>query len=147
MSSQLQEKPHAHAPHSPDALLRADKLGMWASLACALHCAALPLLIALLPALGLSRAAVVDADQAFTIFATLLGLTTLTFGYRRHRIKSAWWLLLPGLALVWINTFTPLHGHGGAHFSMMVGGGLMIAAAHFTNTRLLRRAAAHCSFD
>ncbi len=120
---------------------------MWASLACAVHCAALPLVIALLPALGLNQAAMVDADQAFTIFATLLGVSTLAFGYRRHRVKSAWGLLLPGLVLVWTNTFSGLHNHGLAHFSMMVTGGLMIAAAHFMNTRLVRRMGAHCALD
>ena len=148
MSTPLQETRLPVTPaQQAQAVLRADKLGMWASMACALHCAALPLVLAVLPALGLNRAALVDADQAFTIFATVLGISTLAFGYRRHRVKRAWWLLLPGLTLVWANTFTALHSHGGAHVAMMVIGGLLIAAAHFLNTRLLRGSSSHCALD
>jgi hypothetical protein len=147
MSTPVQKSRHSSLSAMPEAqgLLRADKVGMWASLACTLHCAALPLLLAVVPALGLNRAAMVDADQAFTIFATVLGISTLAFGYRRHRVTRAWWLLLPGLALVWINTYTALHSHGGAHLTMMVSGGLLIAAAHLLNTRLLRRNVAPCA--
>lgn len=147
MSMPLQETrlPRLSSTQEAQGLLRADKLGMLASLACALHCAALPLVLAVVPALGLNRAALVDADQAFTIFATVLGVSTLALGYRRHRVKRAWWLMLPGLALVWLNTYTMLHSHGGAHLAMMVSGGGLIAAAHLLNTRLLHRSSARCA--
>ena len=77
-----------------------DRIGMWASLVCAVHCALLPLVLALLPMLGLGALDLVDIDQAFVVFATVLGVTTLALGYRRHRAFGAWALLLPGLALV-----------------------------------------------
>jgi hypothetical protein len=66
----------------------------------------------------------------------LLGITTLSYGYRRHRGFRAWLFLLPGLALIWVASFTPLHNHSTAHVLMMVGGGLAIAAAHLANVRL-----------
>lgn len=118
-----------------------DRIGMWASLVCAVHCALLPLVLALLPMLGLGALDLVDIDQAFVVFATVLGVTTLALGYRRHRAFGAWALLLPGLALVWANSFTALHDHSVWHAVMMVGGGLMIAAAHFLNFRLSHRVA------
>ncbi|TWI00961.1 MerC mercury resistance protein [Luteimonas cucumeris] len=126
---------------SETTLRRADRFGFAASFLCALHCALLPVLIALLPALGLNVGGWIDLDQGFVIFATLLAGTTLTLGYRRHRAFRAWALLLPALALVWVATFSPLHHHGLTHAVLMTIGGLMLAAAHFVNLRLSHTAA------
>lgn len=123
-------------PISPSSLRKADRLGFTASVLCAVHCALLPLALALLPALGLNVGGWLDFDQAFVVFATVLGVTTLTVGYRRHRAFRAWALLLPGLALVWGGAFTWLHDHGLAHAAIMVAGGLLLAAAHLVNLRL-----------
>lgn len=118
------------------ALRRADRIGFAASFLCAMHCALLPIALALLPSLGLGAGGWIDIDQAFVVFATLLAATTLTLGYRRHRAFKAWALLVPGLVLVWIGTFTPLHVHGTAHALLMVLGGLLLAGAHLLNLRL-----------
>ncbi|GGK01292.1 MerC domain-containing protein [Luteimonas terricola] len=122
-------------------LSRADRIGFAASFVCALHCALVPLALALMPTLGLSVGGWVDIDQAVTVFATLLGTTTLAIGYRRHRVFHAWMLLFPGLALVWIGAFSPLHDHGMLHAGLMTVGGLMIAGAHLLNLRLTHAAA------
>jgi hypothetical protein len=123
-------------------LAKADRLGFAASFLCAIHCALLPIALALLPSLGLGLGGWIDIDQGFVVFATLLGATTLSLGYRRHRAFHAWVLLLPALALVWIASFTPLHSHTAGHAVVMVVGGLMLAGAHFVNLRLTHRAAA-----
>ncbi len=120
----------------------ADRVGFAASFLCAVHCAVLPLVLAVLPAFGLKFGGWIDIDQAFVVFATLLGASTLTLGYRRHRVFRAWFWLLPGLALVWLGAFTPLHDHGISHAVVMTIGGLMLAAAHFINLRLTHAAAA-----
>jgi hypothetical protein len=114
---------------------------MVGSVLCAIHCALLPFVLAALPALGLGALPWVDIDQAFTVFATLLGITTLGYGYRRHRAFRAWLMLIPGLVLVWIGSFTSLHDHSTAHVAVMVAGGLAIAFAHFINLRLSHHAA------
>lgn len=121
-------------------LNRADRIGFAASFLCALHCALLPLALALMPTLGLSAGGWVDIDQAVTVFATLLGCTTLAIGWRRHRAFRAWMLLLPGLALVWAGAFSPLHDHGVLHAGLMTAGGLLIAGAHLLNLRLTHAA-------
>ena len=117
-------------------LRKADRVGLAASFLCALHCALLPLALAVLPALGLNVGGWIDFDQAFVVLATVLGLTTMTLGYRRHRAFRAWALLVPGLALVWAGSFTWLHDHGPAHVGIMVAGGLLLAGAHLLNLRL-----------
>lgn len=141
-SGSLNSMPHVARENQAesDRLQRTgDRVGVWASVACAVHCALLPVALALVPTLGLGAFALVDIDQAFVVFATVLGVTTLTLGYRRHRGFAAWALLLAGLALVWANTFTALHDHSVWHAVMMTGGGLLIAAAHLMNLRLSHR--------
>ncbi|MEZ0469546.1 MerC domain-containing protein [Luteimonas salinilitoris] len=121
---------------SGSALHQADRVGFAASFVCAVHCALLPVALALLPALGLNFGGWIDFDQAFVVFATLLGLTTMSLGYRRHRAFRAWALLLPGLVLVWLGAFSSLHDHTLGHAAIMVAGGLLLAGAHLLNLRL-----------
>jgi len=120
---------------SSTALHRADRVGLTASFLCAVHCALVPVLLGVLPALGLNFGGWAEIDEAFVIFASLLGLTTLTLGWRRHRVVHGWLALLPGLALLWIGVFTHFHDSP-AHAIMMTTGGLLLAGAHFINMRL-----------
>jgi hypothetical protein len=129
-------------PASSSALDKADRVGFAASLLCAIHCATLPLLLAAAPALGLELGGWVDVDQAIVVFATVLGLSTLSLGWRRHRAFHAWLLLVPGLALVWAGAFSPLHDHDLTHALVMTAGGLLLACAHLVNLRLTHMAAA-----
>lgn len=130
-------------PNEAPTLIRAaetgDRVGMISSLVCALHCALLPLVLSVLPALGLGLFASADIDQAFAVFAGVLGITTLSIGFRRHRAFHAWALLLPGLAMIWAGSFTGLHDHSLAHALLMTCGGLLVAGAHMLNLRLSHR--------
>ena len=127
---------------SPEsALRRADRVGFAASLLCAIHCALVPILLAVLPALGLNLGGWVDIDQAFVVFATVLGATTLALGYRRHRAFRAWAVLVPALALVWVGSFSSVHDHSALHAVVMTIGGGLLATAHFVNLRLTHAAA------
>lgn len=123
-------------------LHKADRVGFAASFLCALHCALWPWLLALAPAFGLELGGWIDLDQAFVVFATLLGVSTLTLGWRRHRGFHAWALLVPGLVLVWAGAFSPLHNHSMSHAVVMTIGGLLLALAHLVNLRLTHSAAA-----
>lgn len=118
------------------ALRKADRVGFAASFLCAIHCALWPLLFALAPAFGLELAGWVDLDQAFVVFATMLGMSTLTLGWRRHRAFHAWFLLVPGLALVWIGAFSRFHDHTLVHALIMTTGGSLLGLAHLVNLRL-----------
>lgn len=122
-----------------DSLEAGDRVGMVAASLCAVHCAMLPLLAAALPALGVSVGGVGDIDQAFVLFASVLGISTVTIGYRRHRVLGAAWLLVAGLLLLWLGSFTTLHTHGIGHAVVMTIGGGLLASAHFYNLRLGHR--------
>lgn len=137
------EKDNVLEPASPppvDALALGDRVGLIGAGVCAVHCALLPVLVALLPALGISVGGFGDLDQAFVLFASVLGISTVTLGYRRHRVLKAAGLLGAGLALLWIGSFTALHDHGWGHALVMTAGGALLASAHLLNLRLTHRA-------
>lgn len=114
-----------------------DKFGTTASIICAVHCALLPVLIAMLPALGLSALAWSGFEWAFVCFATLLGGFSLWIGYKRHRVYRALAFLVPGLILVWLGILWPeIHHNLLRHAMFMTAGGTLIAIAHLVNLRL-----------
>jgi hypothetical protein len=119
----------------PPSLL--DRLGATGSLLCAIHCALLPLLIALLPSIGIAAWLGEGFEQGFVMFASLLGVSTLVWGYRRHRAVRALWLLLPGLAALWLGVgYAPLHHAVVPHAVVMTLGGTLVGLAHLANLRL-----------
>jgi len=129
---------------SSTALCRADRIGFAASFLCALHCALLPVLLALMPLLGTKLAGMEGIDTVFVAFVSVLGITTMTLGWRRHREWPAVLLLLAGLALLWTDSVTHLHEHTILHAVVMTLGGLSVAAAHFLNLRLTHAHSASC---
>lgn len=117
-----------------------DRFGATGSLLCALHCAALPVLLALLPSLGLAFLFDHDVEIGLVAFVSLLGLGSLGWGYRRHRRWHALGLLLPALALLWAGvTYPPWHQQQWPHALVMTAGGGLVALAHLVNLRLDRR--------
>jgi hypothetical protein len=114
-----------------------DRFGAVGSLVCAAHCALLPVLIALLPALGVAGWLSQGFEFGFVLFATLLGLFSLIWGYRRHRALRALSLLLPGLAILWLGVlFRPLHESVVPHAVAMTLGGTLVGLGHLVNLRL-----------
>jgi len=120
-----------------------DRLGATGSLLCAAHCALLPLLIALLPSVGVASWLSQDAEEWFVIFASMVGLFSVVWGYRKHREVRALGLLLPGVAALWFGVlYPPLHASVVPHALVMTLGGTLVALAHMANLRLTHLAAA-----
>ncbi|HET6631125.1 MAG TPA: MerC domain-containing protein [Rhodanobacteraceae bacterium] len=119
---------------------RADRLGAGASLLCAIHCALLPLVIGLLPLVGLEILADRGVEFAFVLCACALASTTVIRGWRVHGDPGALRLLLPGIALLLVGQAL---GHGSstelAHAAVMACGGTIVASAHVLNLRRMRR--------
>ena len=119
----------------PSALL--DRIGATGSLVCAVHCAVLPLLIALLPSLGIAQWLGEGFERGFVVFASLYGVAILAWSYRRHRTLRALVLLLPGLAALWAAVTIPaLHQALVPHAVVMTFGGTLVGLAHLANLRL-----------
>ena len=114
-----------------------DRLGATGALLCAIHCALLPVLIALLPSLGISAALAPSLEVGFVLFATLFGLAVLVSSYRRHRAVRALGLLIPGLLVLWVGIlYPPLHHSVVPHAVAMTFGGTLVGLAHLANLRL-----------
>ena len=114
-----------------------DRVGATGSLLCAVHCALLPMLLALLPTFGIAAWLGDDFERGFVLFASALGLFTLLWGYRRHRAVRALGLLVPGLSALWLGVlYAPLHEAAVPHAVVMTLGGTLVGLAHLANLRL-----------
>ena len=114
-----------------------DSLGSVGAVICAVHCALLPIALALLPMLGFGVLASPAFEVGFVLFATALALASLWNGYLRHRAYRAVAILVPGLVALWSGVFIPaIHDATLVHALMMSGGGALVGAAHLVNLRL-----------
>jgi hypothetical protein len=111
-----------------------DALGIAASIACAIHCAVLPLLMSSLPILGIN----IINNFWFEIFMILLamgiGLHSLTHGFKKHHHR-----LLPiivfiiGISLLLVKQV--FHQY---QIWFLVPAVILIVSAHFINYRQCR---------
>lgn len=115
-----------------------DKAGATASLACAVHCALMPLVVTLLPLVGLGFLADERMEWGLLGLSALLGSSSLALGYREHRKRQALLILSLGLtALVTGRLLEESHFETAGVIGVVLGG-CTVAAAHFLNRHLCR---------
>jgi len=112
-------------------IARLDKVGAAASLACAIHCIALPFAIALLPTLGMAWLDNPWVDRVFLGAALIFAALAHPKGYRTHRrcLPAA----LAACALIGIGLTISLWESAPAHDYVVAFGGLVVASSHFLN--------------
>ena len=116
--------PRRHARHL-------DLAGGWASIVCALHCALLPLAIALLPGAGLDVLDNHDFDAYFAAFVILFGTVVIGTGYCPHRIRMVLTVFVAAAVALLLGA---LDGdHGWRHAALLSIGGALMASAHLIN--------------
>ncbi|MCP5473848.1 MAG: MerC domain-containing protein [Lysobacterales bacterium] len=134
-----------------------DGLGAGVSLACAVHCAAIPLIFGLIPSMQLALQSwdsewqtlarwllwTHDAERVFVSLVLVFASTVLIRGYLKHRQSAP--LLIGAIAALGLigGAFGHWHSADLLHVALQVGGGLALAAAHIVNLRCLRRAGLH----
>jgi len=115
-----------------------DRIGMSASVACAIHCALMPLAVTLIPVSGIKLIAGEYAEWTFVGISIAIGLTSLLICYtRQHKRASALLLFVTGLLLILIAR-TVLAESEPLEIAIVVIGSLTIAASHLLNRRLCR---------
>lgn len=114
----------------------ADRLGAAASFLCAVHCALLPFVIALLPVLGLEFLADHRVERIFVLCAAMLASATLLTGYRRHRQRLPLMLMVPGLTLMLAGIAVDMDTVVVLHSVLVTCGGCLLATAHVINLRV-----------
>jgi hypothetical protein len=121
---------------------RLDRLGAAASLTCAAHCAAAPLLIRLLPLVGLGFLAKEQPEWALAGLSLGVGILSLIPSYaRRHRQWRPLLLFAFGAGLIIVVRWLVEEGSRPETPATALGA-LLIAFAHVVNRRLCRSCAA-----
>ncbi len=102
-----------HRPASPAATwsARLDTIGFWASVACAVHCIALPLLVVLMPMLGLGVLLDITLERVFVVATIVLASVNLCWGFTIHRKARVLFMLAAGAAMLVSAVFVLPHSH------------------------------------
>ena len=75
-------------------------------------------------------------ERGFIAFASVLALTTLVLGVRRHGNFRAFWFLAPGIVLLTAGIIVDFDDNATLHAVLVAIGGTLVALAHLTNLRL-----------
>ena len=111
-------------------ILLLDRTGITASIACAIHCAALPLIATLLPLWGLEFLANPFVEFLMLSLSVVIGFIALFSSYRTHHQKLPIILLLLGFTTIAFG-----HYIENTEAILIPLGGLLIAAAHLFNIK------------
>ena len=125
---------HCHEHHPHGELHRSlDKVGAFASLFCAVHCALMPVLVVLIPTTSvLVFAENHTLENVFIAFSAVLATTSLSLGYRHHGRRDIFLLL--GLSLFTLLSSRFFHPSS-LELVLLVGGALGITTCHILNRR------------
>ncbi len=113
----------------------ADQLGMLASISCAIHCAALPFVLTLLPLIGLEFLANSWVEIVMIFISLILGCYSLFKSYPKHKNVLPITLLATGFAFIFSGHFL-FHE---IEFILIPLGGFTIAFSHFVNWKLMKK--------
>ncbi len=117
--------------------LHLDFVGFSASVACALHCAALPFLLTLAPLAGLEILDNHWVEYAFIVVSLAIAISSLSHGYRKHHHRPLS-LILVGTGFLFIGAGQLVHSEAW-EIPMMAVGGSIVAVAHLINWRHIQQ--------
>ena len=112
-----------------------DNTGACLSFACAIHCMAMPLLVTILPLIGLSFLASEPAELAIIGGAVVLALGSIVWGVRHHRSWRAFLVLVVALAFI---ATAHIMAEGIYEVVLHSTGGILLASAHLVNRHLCK---------
>lgn len=108
-----------------------DALGIAASVACAIHCAILPLILSSLPLFGINIINNTSFEFLMIGIAFAIGVYSLWHGYRKHHHKFYPVLLFAaGISMLFMKQF--FHQH---FLMFLVPAVVLIVSAHWLNYR------------
>ena len=111
-----------------------DALGITTSVACAIHCAVLPLLLSSLPVFGFDIIQNAFFEYTMILLAFVVGAYALSHGFRKHHQR-----LLPlaifGVGILFLLAKQVWHN---LHIWLLIPAVIAIISAHYINYRLSR---------
>lgn len=113
-----------------------DALGIAASVACAIHCALLPLVLTSLPVLGINIINNTWFEVFMILLAAAIGSYSLTHGYKKHHHHKQAFIIF-GLGILMLILKQLFHPY---QLWFLVPAMLLIVSAHYINYRQCRKA-------
>jgi hypothetical protein len=132
-------KEHAMEQQNLNTTAVFDRAGMSASIACAVHCALLPVALAVLPALGLAWLDSPWVDWSMVVVALWIALRAHRGGYRLHQRCLPAGVALAGIVII-VAAMCLLKGSASHHY-VQASGAVMIAGSHLLNHRFCKTCA------
>lgn len=115
-----------------------DKVGMFSSATCAVHCMLLPFLITILPLYGLSFIVNETFEVIMLMASITLAILSLCLGYKTHKNKKMFFLFSAGISLLLLGRFAHENDWGFSSLVILFIGGLLISGSHFVNNKLCK---------
>jgi hypothetical protein len=112
---------------------RLDQLGVGLSLACAIHCMAFPLLVAVLPLAGLGFLVEGPIEVLLVLASPGMAAGSLCWGFRLHRRWHVFVVLSAALALIVAGRVLVEEPY---EIVLVVTGALLLAGCHLLNRHL-----------
>ena len=114
----------------------ADRLGVWTSAACVVHCLLTPVLLSFSAVFAHLLPAEESVHRSLALLVALFGTAALLIGFRKHRRFAVLFMMLGGLSCIaggaWFGDRLPSHAVEVA--ITFCGSGLMIAAHRMNHT-------------
>jgi uncharacterized membrane protein len=114
--------------------LNLDKIGISASLLCAIHCALVPLILPVMSTLGLGFLWSHETEVFMIVFAFVVGVWSLGHGYiHAHHNLRPFILFSIGMSIILISKLIFHHEH---EYIILPIGAIFIIAAHWQNWKM-----------
>lgn len=117
-----------------------DRVGVWASAICFVHCLATPVVLSLSAVYSHFLPSEEHTHRVLAVCITILGAVALVLGYPRHNKKSIIALMMLGLTFIFTGAFygdrLPSHWH---EVAITMAGSCCMIAAHRLNHTFCRR--------
>lgn len=117
-----------------------DALGIATSIACAIHCAVLPLLLSSLPLFGINIINNNSFEVGMILLAFLIGVLSLRSGYRHHHRLIPILMFSVGIALLLLKQYYHTY-----LLRLLIPAVLLIVGAHWMNYRATKKFADSCT--
>ncbi|OYY99869.1 MAG: hypothetical protein B7Y37_13070 [Sphingobacteriia bacterium 28-36-52] len=111
-----------------------DALGIATSVACAIHCALLPLFLSSLPLFGVNIIENIRFEYFMIVLAFVLGIYALHHGFKKHH--HSWWpISLFSLGILFLIVKVNFHE---LELILLIPSVGLIVVAHYLNFKLCR---------
>jgi len=117
-------------------VLPVDRLGVWASTACAIHCLLTPVVLSLSAVSAHFLPSEEKTHRTLAVVIAALGAIALVKGYRRHRSLRVLVFMAVGLAFIFGGAYWGDHlpSHSAEVLITLIGSSFMIAAHRMNHT-------------